>query len=302
MQRYTGTTTGVFTPSLAFVGVVPGPANGRPAIVGTAIVVANTRLRAYQSNCTVARVGFPANETFGSNALCDSVDLPGLSVASHALGFRSSGRSFVAVVNTNTTLSLFEIVSTAVLGGTRVELVLRSTLAIGSTVNDLAFATTTGLLAVSRADGFVQVARVVNGLLTTVTALPAVPLEAIAAAERAALTQLAFSPDGQTLVVTDNSKNERIYAVPLSLTAGWNRTNMFVGSYLGASTAERNAADLVTGNFNDDNLWDIGLIDSVSRNLIVLRQQPPPCATFISSASHGLISDGVPYEELGRRS
>jgi hypothetical protein len=40
---------------------------------------------------------------------------------------------------------------------------------------------------------------------------------------------------------------------------------------------------------NDDGLLDLAVLDHESGNVIILRQQPAPCATYITSASHGLM-------------
>lgn len=48
-----------------------------------------------------------------------------------------------------------------------------------------------------------------------------------------------------------------------------------------------NVVDLTVGKFNDDALPDIALLDRASEGLIVLRQQPKPCITFITPITHG---------------
>ncbi|MDH3695484.1 MAG: hypothetical protein OER96_13040, partial [Gammaproteobacteria bacterium] len=45
--------------------------------------------------------------------------------------------------------------------------------------------------------------------------------------------------------------------------------------------------DLEIGRFNSDDLPDVALLDQASNGLIVLRQQPQPCITFITTITHG---------------
>ncbi len=158
LQRYSGSTTGVYSASLPFITASPGPAGGLPAVVGAAVVVANTRLRVYRAGCTVVPTGFPFSETFGgTNALCDSLDLPGTAIAKQILGFKNStGRSFVGVVTDNTSLSLFEILDEVVGSDRHVRFALRATQSLSATVNDLAFTTNSDLLVVARQDGLLR--------------------------------------------------------------------------------------------------------------------------------------------------
>ncbi len=95
-------------------------------------------------------------------------------------------------------------------------------------------------------------------------------------------------------MVIDGSKNERFYAVPIGV-SGLNRRQMVVGSYVDIAnpTVERQASDIVTGQFNGDSQWDVALVDEISGKLIIIRQQPPPCATYIAAAAHGMITNNV---------
>ncbi len=45
--------------------------------------------------------------------------------------------------------------------------------------------------------------------------------------------------------------------------------------------------DLEIARFNSDDLPDVALLDQASNGLIVLRQQPQPCITFITAITHG---------------
>lgn len=84
MGRWLGNASGngTFT-AQATVTATPGPAGGLPAIAGTTVGIANTRLRLYNFGCTAPAAGFPANETFAVGRLCASIDLPGTSSANH---------------------------------------------------------------------------------------------------------------------------------------------------------------------------------------------------------------------------
>jgi hypothetical protein len=46
-------------------------------------------------------------------------------------------------------------------------------------------------------------------------------------------------------------------------------------------------ADFDIGRFNDDALPDVALLDSGNNALILMRQQPAPCVTFITAITHG---------------
>ena len=59
-----------------------------------------------------------------------------------------------------------------------------------------------------------------------------------------------------------------------------------VQSELGFS-AQPDITDLETGLFNADSLPDVALLDRANNAVIVLRQQPRPCVTFITPITHG---------------
>jgi hypothetical protein len=279
MQRYRGP---LFSADGALVSTVPGPAGGHPAVSGTTVAVVNSRLRLYDQ-CSLAPAGFPTNETFGANGLCSSVAVPGGGAGQLSAYTRKTGQRMLAAV-AGPHVFLFEIVS----GSGIVDAVPRGTVTANADVNDLAFSQSEDLLVLALNNGFLMAA---NG---DGTAPPAgffnVSPSGGTAAFPPPLGHVAVGPllAGQPTVVVTEVKGELLHVMPFSRAHGWSGQDATTKSW-DVDPADRHASGLVLGQFNDDALLDIGVLDGDSGNVVILRQTPAPCATFITSASHGLV-------------
>lgn len=301
LQRYLGDGAGGFTVDRAPVIASPGPGGGKPALAGRTIAVANARLRLYDA-CSRQPLGFPANETFSAGGLCASVPFPVGGVASSITGFvASSGRSYVAVA-IGTTVQVYEVVRTTGFG-TLVRAVHRGQVSTApAAANDVAFSVTEDVLLVTRSDGLLQAASLVGGSLGTVTRLSP-PLQLSARAAPESLTHVAVGAlvDGRTAAVVVEGKGVVVYVVPFSRTQSqtWSRRDVEPNVFDTEPQSERRAADLVVGQFNSDPRLDVAVLDGVTGDVMVLRQQPAPCATFITAATHGLAMPFMDPEGQG---
>ncbi len=289
MRRYLGNASGngTFTGQTP-VTATPGPAGGLPAIVATTVGIANTRLRLYDSSCNAAPVGFPSNETFVAGALCASVDLPGTSAASHIVpATAGNGAKFFLTV-TGSTVALYRV--TVSTGAVKVvNAVLQDSITI-SGVRDVAWSPA-DLLFVFATGNNTVVARSIAQASSGVTYLVNVGALGTLTVDTGQITQITVGEfvAGERSIVFSDAKTETVSVVPFTLTGGWRPRNLVVASYDVAPLTEQHAVDLAVGNFNDDDLLDVAVLDAKTGNVIIVRQQPAPCMSFITSPSQGMI-------------
>jgi hypothetical protein len=286
LRRYVGNGGGGFTP----LGVTPisdTPGNSIVATIGSAAVAANTRLRVYDSRCT------------GAAGRCVSLDLAGTAPATSLVTATHLGRHFALTLAGNQ-MELWELT----FGTSAVSAVRRQLLTF--TASDIAWSRDDGLFIFSNAAaGTVEARRLVVGPNTAALQLapglgPVVVRPAATVEILGPITVGEFKPGERSVVVTEE-KTENIYVLPFSTATGWKRTDLVVAN-LNANddNPDERARDVVVGQFNDDDLLDIAVLDRDTGNIILVRQQPQPCLAFIVSPSHGLLSTERSYIEIAR--
>jgi hypothetical protein len=283
-RRYIGDGNGGFS------GLVAAGGNGLPAIVGRTAIVADTRLKLYDLRCTLAPPGFPLGQTFVAGGLCASVVLPG--APSLIQTATLNNRNFVLTV-TGSTVSVHEITVTYSGANTTVNAELRSTNTIANIV-DVAWSTPGGgaLFIFALTDTLIARRLSTAGVLSTDAAFPSIVVDPTPPPDRQPLAKITIGQFkiGEYSVVTTEEKTENFRVLPYSATTGWRRTAMVRGTFDSDNIVDnQQPADVVVGQFNDDSLLDIAVLDRTTGNLIIVRQQPPPCISFITSASHGLL-------------
>ncbi len=239
--------------------------------------------------------GFPTNETFVAGGLCASIDLPGTATTSHIVPATVGTRQLVLTVNAST-VSVYEITFSTLGTAKIVNAVLRSSISL-SGVNDVVYSTAEQLFLFAFTNT-VQARALTLGVGTaTLTAVPALGTFATTVERIADITVGEFKPGERSLVFSDE-KSEFITVVPFTVNGGWRRNKIVTASY---DTDEdvQTSADLAVGQFNDDDLLDVAVLDAGTGNVIIVRQQPPPCMTFITAPVHGMLAliDGS-YEPI----
>lgn len=308
LQRYLGNGAGGFsaqtqTPASALVG------GSLPAVAGRNVVAANTSLRVYNPDCTVAPPtppGFPSStETFGQAALCASVDLTGTSAAKTITTATLNNRVFV-LTQASSSFELWEILRETVTGGMRIYPVRRQLFTL-SGITDVAWSPADEVFVLANSTaGSLEARRLTLAAgaasLTTVAGLGPVVVAPVPAGSVELLAHIAigeFVPGERSVVVTE-TKTEQLYVLPFSTTSGWKRGSMARTTFNTADNREDRADDVAVGQFNDDGLLDIAVLDQATGNIIIVRQQPAPCLAFIAAESHGWIGTDRSYVEIAR--
>jgi hypothetical protein len=254
LQRYRSVGTGTFTVDGAVFGD-PGVTSAL-GISGRSIIALNGgRVRVFDNTCTVAPAGFPVNETFGANNLCASIPSP----TSVVLGPRMMTvgvRNFVLFITRAANGFAFVRTYELVRSGGVVNLTLQASGQIGNTIiNDVD--TIGSHMLWGQEDGAVG-AMSFNGTSWSNVASMTIPTVLRVANPDPIRHMKIGTFAGRIAVVALGTKDSTLYVVPFTPATGLDLKSMVEMSYGSGAVP----AGLALGQFNDDNLTDIAILDS----------------------------------------